>query len=178
MLVDMRKATTEDSDAVLRFYETVCGAQVENEYSPLWHYGIYPAPEDLLGHIEAGELLVGMVGAEVAAACVLLFDDDPLYRDVSWAVAAAPDEISVLHLFAVDPAHRRHGVSNAMLESVIAYARACGKCIMRLDVVKGNLPAERLYQKHGFRIVQERTVFYEDTGELMVRLYELVIQDR
>lgn len=178
MLVDMRKATTEDSDAVLRFYETVCGALEEYEYSPCWHYGIYPSPEDLRSHIAAGELLVGTVGSELAASCVLLFGDDPVYRGVSWPTDAAPDEVSELHLFAVRPADRRQGVSAAMLESLIRYAGECGKRVIRLDVVKGNLPAERLYQAHGFRFVQECTVFYEDTGELPVRLYELVIRDR
>ncbi|MBO6040948.1 MAG: GNAT family N-acetyltransferase [Oscillospiraceae bacterium] len=174
----MRKATTKDTDAVLQFYETVCSALKEYEYSPCWHYGIYPSPEDLRSHIGAGELLVGTVGSDIAAACVLLFGEDPVYRDVSWPTDAASDEVSELHLFAVRPGDRRHGVSAAMLDSLIKYAGECGKRVVRLDVVKGNLPAERLYQAHGFQFVQERTVFYEDTGELLVRLYELVIRDR
>lgn len=175
MLVDIRKATTEDTSAVLLFYETVCAALEEYEYSPCWHYGVYPAPGDLLAHIAAGELLLGTVGTEIAAACVLIFGDDPVYRDVSWPTAAAPDEVSELHLFAVRPSDRRQGVSGAMLDSLIAYAGVCVKRVLRLDVVKGNLPAERLYRAHGFRFVQERTVFYEDTGELLVRLYELAL---
>ena len=44
--------------------------------------------------------------------------------------------------------------------------------LARLDVVTGNLPAERLYQKHSFLFCEERKVYYEDTGEICVRLYE------
>ena len=65
-----------------------------------------------------------------------------------------------------------------MLDWLIALAKTTGITVLRLDVVKGNLPAEKLYQAHGFRFVEEREVYYEDTGNITVRLYELVIQDQ
>ena len=173
MLEGFRKATLDDFPALLRFYERVCSAQERDEYSPQWHYGVYPAPEDLISHINAGEVLLAESGTEIAAACVLVFGDDPIYRLVSWPTDSAPEEICTLHLFAVHPACRRQGVSAALLEHAIICAKNDGRRVLRLDVVKGNLPAEKLYQSKGFDFVQERKVFYEDTGELLVRLYEL-----
>lgn len=174
----IRKAEKKDDSALCRFYEEVCDAQKACEYSPRWHFGIYPAPEDLSAYIENGEAYLTMSGAEIAAACVLRRGEDPLYQAVVWPTNARPDEVGVMHLFAVHPKFRRRGYSDAMLDWLIARAETSGIRVLRLDVVKGNLPAEKLYPAHGFRFVEERTVFYEDTGDLAVRLYELVIQDQ
>ena len=90
MLEGYRKATADDIPALLRFYERVCSAQERDEYSPQWHYGIYPAPEDLIANIDAGIVLLAESGTEIAAACVLLFGEDPIYHEVSWPTDAAP----------------------------------------------------------------------------------------
>ena len=70
---------------------------------------------------------------------------------------------------------RGRGVSGAMLDGLLAAAGDLGKRLVRLDVVKGNLPAEKLYLRHGFRFAEEREVFYEDTGAIRVRLYERLL---
>ena len=46
---------------------------------------------------------------------------------------------------------------------------------VRLDVLKGNVPAERLYKDMGFRYVDTLQLFYEDTGRVDFDLYELDI---
>ena len=46
---------------------------------------------------------------------------------------------------------------------------------IRLDVLKGNAPAERLYTSLGFVYVDTLKLFYEDTGRVDFELYELGI---
>ncbi|MDE6412833.1 MAG: GNAT family N-acetyltransferase, partial [Eubacterium sp.] len=41
-----------------------------------------------------------------------------------------------------------------------------------LDVVKGNLPAERLYQKMGFDYIGEKTEYIERVGNVDFNIYE------
>ena len=43
---------------------------------------------------------------------------------------------------------------------------------MRLDVLKGNLPAEKLYPGLGFEYIETRPMFYEDVGVMEFELYE------
>ena len=43
---------------------------------------------------------------------------------------------------------------------------------MRLDVLEGNVPAERLYEGFGFRYLATMPMFYEDTGWTNYELYE------
>ncbi len=175
MLETIRKAGEDDLPALLRFYEDVCAAQADSAYSPQWHFGIYPAEDDLAAHIASGAMYLGLAGARVAAAGVLTAGDDPLYSDAAWKEKAAPEETACLHLFAVHADFRGQGVSGGMLEALLDAARAGGKRLLRLDVVKGNLPAEKLYLRHSFYFAEEREVFYEDTGLIRVRLYERLL---
>ena len=64
------------------------------------------------------------------------------------------------------------GRAAALLGAILDRAAAAGYTVMHLDVVSGNLPAERLYQKLGFRFTEEKAVWYPDTGDIRVRLYE------
>ena len=44
--------------------------------------------------------------------------------------------------------------------------RACGMKALRLDVLTGNVPAEKLYEGAVFRYVDTVKLFYEDTGRV------------
>ena len=50
-----------------------------------------------------------------------------------------------------------------------------GMKAIRLDVLEGNLPAEKLYQKVGFQYAGSLNIFYEDTGWADFNLYEYSI---
>ena len=170
-----RRADERELGAVWRFYEQVCAAQSDSQYGPGWHIGVYPAPDDIEEHTRRGELMLYCVDDRIAAAAVLTERDDPMYAAVRWPTEAAPEEVGAVHLLAVHPDHRGRGLAGELVDALIRRARENGKKCLRLDVILGNLPAERLYLSRGFRFVEERTVFYEDTGETVVRLFELLL---
>lgn len=172
MVDRIRPAAIDELQAVYQFYAEVCAAQASDEYGPGWHIDLYPSREDLREYMEKQELLLGFSGDRIASALVLTGREDELYADVAWAVPAADDEVSVLHLFAVHPDFRGKGVSTAMIGAMLETAAKQGKKAIHLDVVKGNLPAEKLYRKMGFRFACELPVWYVDTGDIVVRLYE------
>ena len=178
MLDEIRRASAEDFEAVCAFYEEVCIANENEPYGPVWHYGIYPSPEDICGHLDRNELMIGLRSGHVCSAMVLTDREDPIYAHVPWNLPAEAEEVSVLHLFAVHPRYRGRGVSQEMMNAMFEYAGDAGKKRIHLDVVKGNLPAEKLYRKIGFCFVCEMEVFYEDTGNLTVELYEFDLTKR
>jgi ribosomal protein S18 acetylase RimI-like enzyme len=72
----------------------------------------------------------------------------------------------------VEPAHRRGGLAERLIEAVIAGARATGAVELQLSVTVGNAPAQRLYRRMGFSVygVERRSLkvdgrFYDE--ELM-----------
>ena len=50
----------------------------------------------------------------------------------------------------------------------------CMKAI-RLDVLKGNLPARRAYEKIGFQYRGTVPMYYEDTGGKEFEMFEIVV---
>ena len=102
-----------EREAIHGFYEEVCRRLEGEDYGPAWHYGIYPADEDLDAHIRAGEMFCARAEERIAAAMVIAGQDDPIYRDVVWEIREEP--IHVLHLLAVHPDFRGSGLARAML---------------------------------------------------------------
>ena len=66
---------------------------------------------------------------------------------------------------AVDPAHRRQGVADALLDAVVGRAMEKELSFVTLEVRQGNAAAIALYEKHGFVQVGRRTNYYERPRE-------------
>jgi len=57
----------------------------------------------------------------------------------------------VLHDIVVDPAHRRHGVGQQLLEAALAYVRSRGLSQIVLATAERNEAAQRFFASVGFR---------------------------
>ena len=66
---------------------------------------------------------------------------------------------------AVDPAYRRQGVGDALIEAMLARAAALELSFVTLEVRESNAPAQALYAKHGFIPVGKRKLYYEHPKE-------------
>jgi ribosomal protein S18 acetylase RimI-like enzyme len=74
------------------------------------------------------------------------------------------------HLFSmyVAAGHRRTGLADRLVQAVIDAAREAGALVLQLTVTAGNVPAQRLYNRMGFRVfgVERRAIQVGD------RLYD------
>lgn len=68
MLDEIKRAQSEDLDAVCEFYKTVCLRQSDDEYVPGWYWGIYPNREQLQAAVERHEIIIGSVGDQIVGA--------------------------------------------------------------------------------------------------------------
>ena len=59
----------------------------------------------------------------------------------------------------------RRGIANELLRELIQRAAGEAASAILLEVRESNLPARRLYEKHGFREVGRRRVYYRDPME-------------
>jgi ribosomal-protein-alanine acetyltransferase len=59
----------------------------------------------------------------------------------------------------------RHGIANELVRELIQRAAGEAASAILLEVRESNLPARRLYEKHGFREVGHRRVYYRDPVE-------------
>ncbi len=65
----------------------------------------------------------------------------------------------------VAAAFLRRGIANELLRNLIQRAAGEAASTVLLEVRESNLPARRLYEKHGFREVGRRRLYYRDPME-------------
>lgn len=66
-----------------------------------------------------------------------------------------------IHDFAVNPAFRRKGIGQAMMDGVVEYAKNNNLCKINLEVRHDNLGAQLLYKKMGFVECNPPMYFWE-----------------
>jgi len=85
-------------------------------------------------------------------------------RIAGYAGTAFGDNEAWINNIAVDPAYRRRGVARALMDDLLARARAGGAKSVFLEVAVDNVPAQRLYDAYGFVGLGVRKNYYQHTG--------------
>ncbi|MCR5182781.1 MAG: GNAT family N-acetyltransferase [Clostridia bacterium] len=170
----IRQAVPDDYEAVVDFYYDIIDHQDEREFGTKWTKDVYPSRGDIRTDIDKGFMHIGLCGGRIACAMAVAGNDE-IYNDVEWPTEAEEDQVSVIHLLAVHNDFSCRGFAKKLVNYAKDLSRALGRKVIRLDVLKGNLPAEKLYLKCGFRFVAEKKIFYEDTGLADFRMFELTL---
>ena len=173
--LDIRPAAAADYPAVRDFYYALTDEMADASYRPGWEKDVYPAQEFLKDSIRRGELYLGFLDGALAACMVVNHAYNEGYRSVAWGVEAADDELLVIHALGVRRACSGRELAREMARRVLQMARAQGLKTVRLDVLGGNLPAERAYTAVGFRHVDTLRMFYEDTGWTDYKAFEYLL---
>lgn len=174
---EIHKARPEEYDKIRYFYYSLIDALKGTKYHPKWEKDIYPAPEELRAVVEAGELYYLVADGRIAAAMAVNQKCNDEYKDVQWPVKLAQDEFMVIHMLGVHGDFAGRGLAKEMVRFAIEYAKKTGMKAVRLDVLKGNVPAEKLYEGIGFEHVDTVKLFYEDTGRVDFKMYELTLEE-
>jgi len=80
--------------------------------------------------------------------------------------------------FAVLPEQRRRRIGERMLQRLFEIAEVMGAEWLTLEVRVSNLPAQRLYEKYGFRQAGVRRRYYSDNNEDALILWTERIRER
>ena len=156
------KAEPDQFQAVREFYFDVIDGIGDSGDSVGWKKDIYPAPDFLKESICNSELFIVEEDGIIIGSMVLnhLYNDE--YRKIHWPTQANDSEVMVIHALGVRPTHREKGCAKQMVQFAINYAIDKQQKAIRIDVLKGNLAAKRLYSGMGFRYIQTLQMYYED----------------
>ena len=174
-MLKIRQAAENEFDQVRAFYHTLIDTMQTAEYSPKWEKDIYPSNEYLMTSIQQRELYLGCIDQEIIAAMVINHAYNESYQQIDWPTKALPEEVTVLHILGVRPDFGGKGLAKDMVAYLLSLAKENRQKAVRLDVLKGNLPAEKLYLKMGFTYIDTIMMYYEDTGWMDFDLYEYKI---
>lgn len=174
-MLHIRVAKKAEYSKVRAFYHSVIDAMEDAEYKPQWEKDVYPSQEFLMEAIECGELYIGELNGEIAACMVVNHKYNEEYKEITWSVEAADEEILVIHALGVHPMFSGQGIATQMVQEVIRLAHENSIKAIRLDVLMGNVPAERVYRKIGFQYLNTIQMFYEDTGWTDFKIFEFIV---
>lgn len=169
----IEKAHIKQFEDVRFFYHSLIDGMQDSKYDIGWKKDIYPEPEFLMNSISKGELFVGLMNNQIIAAMIINHESNEGYNNFNWPTNANKDEVMGIHALGVHPEHAGYGYAKELVRYAIAYAKQNHQKAIRLDVLKGNVPAERLYSSMGFKYLHTLPMYYEDTGLTDYELYEL-----
>ena len=159
MSIEIRLAEAGEIDEIYDFYKEVCKELEGAKYSPLWQIGFYPCIADIENHINNKNMYIAITDGRIASVMATVNHGD----------------YSSLHLFAVHSDFRNQHLGKQMMNKLFEIAKERENNKIMLDVVKGNLPAEKLYQKMGFEYIREKTEYIERVGNVDFNIYEYTL---
>jgi len=174
-MVTIRQANIGELSDVALFYCDFIASMRGSEFKPDWEMGVYPTEQLLENAIAEQTLFLAHADSRLAGAMIINHECEPDYANAKWQTDSAKDEVMIIHLLGVAPACQGKGVAKEMVASVIEMCAKNSIKAIRLDVLKKNIPAIKLYMSMGFQYIDTVNIFYEDTGFADFLLYELAL---
>lgn len=174
-MLQIRTADGRDYSNIRDFYYSLIDAMEDAEYKPGWEKDIYPTQEFLIRSIESNELYIGEMDGQIVSCMVVNHEYNDGYKDIQWSVEVKDSELLVIHALGVNSMFSGKGIAKQMVQQVIKIAHENNIKTIRLDVLEGNIPAEKAYTKMGFIYLDTIQMFYEDTGWTNYKLFEFIV---
>lgn len=174
-MVKLKNAEIDESERILKFYREIITSIEDSDFKPKWSER-YPNLEFIEESIEKGEMYISSEGSSIVASVVLNNRFDPEYEGIDWAVNAKPQEIIIIHTFAVNSDFAGRGIGKEIFNQIKENAIANDKRTIRLDIIDGNIGAQRVFEKFGFEYVDTVEIFHDAVGLEKFHLYEYVLK--
>ena len=175
MGIEITKAQADEYPVVRQFYHSMIDSIQDYSFKTCWEKDIYPSPDFLQSAVSRSGLFLGRIDGRIAAAMVLNHDCNPEYQSIKWQIDANRDEVLIIHALGVHHDFSGRGCGRSMVKKAIEIARNTGMKAMRLDVLNGNVYAEKLYTSCGFAYIDTIQLYYEDTGRTAFNMFELLL---
>lgn len=172
--MNLIKCDQKDMAQVFALYSRVVEHLQQTINYPKWSEA-HPSKEDLIKAVQTGALFAYVQEGRLLGAVVLNEDPEGCYEAGDWTKDLKRGEFLVIHLLAVDPDAAGTGIGEAIVDACIALAAQKGYQALRLDVVPGNFPAVRLYEKKGFVYAGAKDLLRNIEGIPEFELYERLL---
>lgn len=149
--MSIRKATTQDTDAVTQIYDHIHDCEEAGTMTIGWRRGVYPVRSTAETAVSLGDLFVLEDGGKILAAERINQRQVPDYAAADGFCKATDNEVWVLHTLVVEPSANGRGYARAFLEFYENYALERGCHVLRIDTNERNSAARAMYAKHGWR---------------------------
>ena len=172
----MEKGTLQDLDELECLYNDLIDYLDGHVNYPGWKKDIYPAREDAEAGIKEGNLFVARTPeGKIAGTVILRHTPEEAYSKIDWNIDSDYSKILVVYTLAVHPDYLHKHVGSYIMEFILSYAQQTNMKAVRLDVVKDNIPAIRLYESCGFQHMGTIDLGYGEYGLDLFELYQKIL---
>ena len=158
------KATQEDFDLIIAFYDDVTDHTPEIAHHARWSKGKHPTADGIRAYIDEGSMYLYKEDEKIVAAMAVTMYQGKDYHAIAWSQQVNDNESAVIHILAVSPDYQGVGIGSEMIREAIQLAQDNGMKSIRLDALASNTPAHRLYERLGFEYRGKQDLFAENTG--------------
>ena len=134
------KATHEDFDTIIAFYDDVTERTPEIATYALWSKGKHPTADGIRAYIEEGSMYLYKEKEEIVAAMALTMYQGEDYHAIEWSRQVNDNDVAVIHILAVSPDSQGNGIGSEMIREAIRLAQEKGMKSIRLDALASTPP--------------------------------------
>lgn len=174
-MITLRNAIINEAEEILEFYKEIIFNIQNTEFQPRWN-NEYPNLEFIKNSILNEELYIYKRNETIIASVVVNNKFSPEYDKIQWSINAKPNEIIIIHTFAINPNFQNHKIGKQIFNRIKETALKNNKKTIRIDVIDGNVGAEKVFKKLGFEYIGSIEVFHEAVGLSKFHLYEHVLK--
>ena len=167
------KATINDFESIIKFYDDVILRTPEMETYARWKKGQHPTEEGIKAYIEEGSMYLYKENDTIVGAMAVTMYQGEDYHAIEWAKHVEDNEASVIHILAVNPNYQGTGVGAEMIRVAINLSADSGMKSIRLDALASNTPAHKIYKRIGFEYRGKQHLYAENTGWTDFLFFEL-----
>ncbi len=149
----IRKCREDEIISVGAFYDDVVLWLDNHVNYPKWLYKTYPSESFVRDMTATQAQYLCFDGPKLVAAFVLNDDPQGDYQKGAWSRALPDGAYMVLHALAIAPERQGEGLGSEIVRFCVERAKSLDYQAIRVDIVPGNWPAKKLYEKNGFDYV-------------------------
>ena len=150
MTLIIRKAKTEDIDAIAKIYAKIHTIEEQGLVTIGWERGVYPEKETAQAALKRDDLFVAKQDGQIVASAILNRQQVDVYEKGNWQYKVPADKVMVMHTLVVDPDVQKSGLGKAFVAFYEKYALEQGSPYLRMDTNAKNTNARKLYKKLGY----------------------------
>ena len=169
----IRRAVKEDIEAVLEIYDAILRKEeTTGEELVGWVRGIYPTRKTAEDALKNGTLFVCQHDGRVVGSAKIDNVQAPEYVECNWEHDVPYDKVLVLHTLSVHPELSGRGYGSELVNFYEARAREMGCDYLRIDTNVKNIPARRIYEKHGYERAGTVKCSFKEINDVYLACFE------
>ena len=167
--MNIRKATTEDIDAILSV-TSACAARMISKGILQWSEE-YPNKEVFENDLSNNWLYVAVESNKTIGSITITSEMDEVYKSVKWLTITSNN--LYIHRLAIDPKMQGKGYAQKLMSFAENYGKQNNYNSIRLDTFSKNTRNQKFYEQRGY--VRLESVYFLNQSQDPFYCYELIL---